>query len=169
MTTGGMHRCKGVPPKTRKVGPGHASSAKVWQPLPKEEMNQVDRAGDLPGPVVFTNVPEYSLVDDLSGEPLPPPLVTLAKREEVTEIYRRERWIERSVEDCFRDTGKPPIRERWDVANKRDGLHPNVRCRLVAKHLAAKYGGKDMEDLFAAMPPLRDVEGTPGESDSKAR
>ena len=38
--------------------------------------------------------------------------------------------------------------------NKGDELHPNVRCRLVAKHLVAKYGGKDAEDLFAAMPPF---------------
>ena len=98
-------------------------------------------------------------MDDLSGEPLPPPLVTLAKREEVTEMYRREVWIERSVEDCFRDIGKPPIPVRWVVANKGDALHPNIRCRLVAKHLAAKYGGKDiMEDLFAAMPPFEMVK-----------
>ena len=35
-----------------------------------------------------------------------------------------------------------------------DKKDPKVRCRLVAKRLAAKYGGKDMEDLFAAMPPF---------------
>ena len=93
-------------------------------------------------------------MDDLSVEPLPSPLVTLAKREEVTEMYRREAWVERSIEDCFRDTGKPPIPVRWVVANKGDALRPNVRYRLVAKHLAAKYGGKDMEDLFAATPPF---------------
>ena len=40
------------------------------------------------------------------------------------------------------------------VTNKGDELHPNVRCRLLAKHLAAKYGGKEAEDLFAAMPPV---------------
>ena len=40
------------------------------------------------------------------------------------------------------------------VTNNGDELHPNVRCRLVAKHLAAKYGGKDAEDLFPAMPPF---------------
>ena len=51
-------------------------------------MGQVDRASDPPGKLVFTNVPEYSLVDDLSGDPLPAPLVTLAKREEITEMYR---------------------------------------------------------------------------------
>ena len=47
---------------------------------------------------------------------------------------------------------------RWVVTNKGDALHPNVRCRLVAKHLAAKYGGKDMEDLFAAMHPFELVK-----------
>ena len=123
-----------------------------------EGVSQVNRAGDFPRPLVFTNVLEYSVVDDLSGEPLAPPLVTLAKREEVTEMYRREVWVERSVEDCLRDTGKPPIPVRWVVTNKGDAMHPTVRCRLVAKHLAAKYGGKDMEDLFAAMPPFELVE-----------
>ena len=56
---------------------------------------------------MFTNVPEYSLVDDLSGEPLPSPLGTLAKREEVTEMYRREVWRGKSIKDCFRDAEKP--------------------------------------------------------------
>ena len=47
---------------------------------------------------------------------------------------------------------------RWVTANKGAALHPNVRCRLVAKHLASKYGEKDMEDLFAAMPPFELVK-----------
>ena len=47
-----------------------------------------------------------------------------------------------------------PIPVRWVVTDKGDELRPNVRCRLVAKHLAAKYGGKDAGDLFAAMPPF---------------
>ena len=36
---------------------------------------------DLPGRLVFTNVEEYSLKDDLSGDPLDGALVTIAKRE----------------------------------------------------------------------------------------
>ena len=35
-----------------------------------------------------------------------------------------------------------------------DELHSIIPCRLVAKHLVAKYGGKDAEDLLAAMPPF---------------
>ena len=57
-----------------------------------EEVHQIDRAAGIPGSLVFTNIPEYSLVDDLSGDSLPAPLVTLAKREEITEMYRRKVW-----------------------------------------------------------------------------
>ena len=105
------------------------------------EVNRVDRAAELPGGLVFTDIAEYSLTDDLSGEALDGQLVTIAKREEVTAIYRRTVWTEAPVADCIRDTGKPPIPVRWVSTNKGDKLHPNVRCRLVAKHLAAKYGG----------------------------
>ena len=109
---------------------------------------------NLPGRLVFTDVEEYSLWDDLSGESLDGSLVTVAKREEISEMYRRSVWTETLTEACIRDTGKPPIPVRWVTTNKGDKLHPNVRCRLVAKHLVAKYGGKELsEDLFAAMPP----------------
>ena len=91
-----------------------------------EEIHQIGRAADIPGSLVFTNIPEYSLVDDLSGDSLPAPLVTLAKREEIAEMYRRKVWVEKSVEDCLRDTGKLPIPVRWVVTNKGDRLHPNV-------------------------------------------
>ena len=62
--------------------------------------------------------------------------------------------MERSVDDCYRDTGKPPFPVRWVVTNKGNELHPHVRCRPVAKHLAARHGGTDAEDLFAAMLPF---------------
>ena len=64
---------------------------------------------DLPGRLVFTDVAEYSLRDDLSGEPFGGVLVAMAKREEITEIYRRSVWTEMPESDCLRDTGKPPI------------------------------------------------------------
>ena len=109
--------------------------------------------------MVFSEIVEYSLTDDLSGEALDGHLVTMAKREEITEVYRRRVWSEVPVADCLRDTGKAPIPTRWVTTNKGDTLHPNVRCRLVAKHLAAKYGGKFLkEDLFAAMAPFELVK-----------
>ena len=109
--------------------------------------------------MVFTDIAEYSLTDDLSGEALDGQLVTIANREEVTEIYRRTVWTEAPVADCIRETVKPPIPVRWVSTNKGDRLHPNVRCRPVAKHLAAKYGGKEStEDLFAGIPPFELVK-----------
>ena len=40
----------------------------------------------LPNGLVFTDLAEYSLVDDLSGEALDGHLVTMAKHEEITEV-----------------------------------------------------------------------------------
>ena len=102
-------------------------------------VGQVDRATDPPGKLVFTNIPEYSVVDDLSGDPLPASLVTLAKREEITEMYRRSVWTETSTSECVNATGKPPIPVRWVITNKGDKANYNVRARLVAKHLVAKW------------------------------
>jgi len=115
----------------------------TWSAISEDRpgVGQIDRATGTPGNLVFTNVPEYSVVDNLTGEDPPASLVTIAKREEITEMYRRAVWKEELVEDCYRDIGKPPIPVRWVVMNKGDRLHPNIRCRLVATHLVAKYGG----------------------------
>ena len=112
-----------------------------------------DKEVNLPNGLVFTDLAEYSLVDDLSGEALDGHLVTLAKHEEITEIYRRSVWTEALVGDCIRDTGKPSIPVRWVVTNTGDKLHPNVRCRLVAKHLAAKYGGSHRRKISSPRCP----------------
>ena len=55
-------------------------------------------------------------------------------------------------------TGQRPISVRWVVHNKDDNQHPNVRARLVARRIREKYGGKDVDDLFAAMPPFEVVK-----------
>ena len=66
-----------------------------------------------------------------------PTLTIAAKREEVTEMYRRSVWLEKWVEDCYRDTGKPSMPVRWVTTNKGDKKDPKVRCQLVAKHFAS--------------------------------
>ena len=95
----------------------------------------------------FSRMWKSSLKDDLSGEPLDNAFVRLAKREEITEMYRRSVWTEAPDSACVRDTGKPPIPVRWVSTNKGDKLHPNLRCRLVAKHLAAKCGAKSCQKI----------------------
>ena len=54
------------------------------------------------------------------------------------------------IEDCWRDTGKPPIRVKWLHVNKGDDLHREYRSRLVAQEIKTDK----REDLFAATPPL---------------
>ena len=82
--------------------------------------------------------------EDLTGKPLDPGLTIGAQREEIIEMYPRQVWLGKYVAEWYRDIGKPPIPVHWVKTNKGDKIHPNVRCRLVAKHMAAKYGGKDM-------------------------
>ena len=94
--------------------------------------------------------PSYTLV----GEVLPLEMVKSAKREELFEMCRRSVRTETSIADCVKVTDKPPIPVRCVISNKRGKLNNNVRARLVAKHLVAKYGGKGLHELFAAMPPL---------------
>lgn len=108
--------------------------------------------------LAFVEWEEKNGVGDLIGEELLPNLVKLAKCEELSEMYRRSVWTEASLKDCSEKTGKPPIPGRWVITNKGDKKNYNVRARLVAKHLVAKYRGKGLHDLFAAMPPFEMVK-----------
>ena len=63
----------------------------------------------IPGDLVFQDIPERNIADDRTGKPSEAVRVTSAKHEELTEMYRRQVWVERAVDECFHDTGKPPI------------------------------------------------------------
>ena len=56
----------------------------------------------LPGDLVLRDILEKNIVDDLSGKPLDGVRVTAAKHEELTEMYRRQVWVERPIADCYR-------------------------------------------------------------------
>ena len=109
-------------------------------------------------PPTFVEWEEGWVLDDLTGDVLPPHLVKLAKQEELTEMYRRSVWTEAPPSECIDVAGMPPIPARWVITNKGDKVNYNVRARLVAKHLVAKYGGKGLRELFAAMPPFEMVK-----------
>lgn len=94
-------------------------------------------------------------MDDLIGGWLPADLVRQAKVEELTDMYRRGIWTEVPTTSCYIETKAGPISVRWVITNKRDAKKPAVRARLVARHTAAKYGGKDgLYELFVAMAPF---------------
>ena len=89
---------------------------------------------------------------------MPLELVSLAKRDELTEMYRESVWTEIPTSSCTSSTGKPPIPVHWAITNKGDKKNDNLRAGLVAKHIVAKYGGTRLHELFVAMPPFEMVK-----------
>ena len=85
----------------------------VLRPAAFSPCGSVTLASDL----VLRDIPERNIADNLSGKPLDGVRVAAAKHEELTEMYRRQVWVERPTADCFRDIGKPPIPVRWVVTN----------------------------------------------------
>ena len=55
----------------------------------------VSRVSLLPGDLVLQDIPEKNVSDDLSGKPLDGVRVTSANHEELTEMHRRQVWVER--------------------------------------------------------------------------
>ena len=49
-------------------------------------------------------------------------------------VHEEKRHLEaKSIEECWRRTGKAPIGVRWADTNKGSDEAPDVRCRLVAR------------------------------------
>ena len=63
-------------------------------------------------------------------------------------------WVKVDREQCFRDTGKPPIKLRCVDINKGDETKPNHRNRIVAKEIKTS----NRPDLFAATPPIEHIK-----------
>ena len=73
--------------------------------------------------------------------------------EEVGYIVKRGIWSERSVEECWRVTGKEPMSVRWVDTNKGTKEKPDVRSRMVGRDFKGGKG-RDEDELFASTPPL---------------
>ena len=73
-----------------------------------------------------------------------------ARKEEIDQYHEHDVYTKADIDECMKETGKPPIKVRWIDINKGDNLNPDYRSRLVAKEI--KQYNRD--DLFAATPPL---------------
>ena len=87
--------------------------------------------------------------DDLTGREMNAEDTRLGREEEIEYMQNRRIWDEKDEEDCWKDTGKPPVSVRWVDVQKGE----EVRCRLVARDFKPKWED-DRADLFASMPPL---------------
>ena len=93
---------------------------------------------------------QQEFYDNLSGEWLDPGMVREARKTEMEEVEKHGVYEKVPLEECYKETGKPPIGTRWVDTNKGDKIHPEYRSRLVAQEINMDK----REDLFAATPPL---------------
>ena len=88
--------------------------------------------------------------DDVTGAELDAGMVKSARQDEISYIRKMGLYKNVPASNCWKDTGKGPIKVRWIDINKGDVKQPNYRSRLVAKEINTY---KQM-DLFAATPLL---------------
>ena len=111
--------------------------------------NRVEGPADLEIAIVQGHG-EEKYWDDLSGKSLIPEMVQKARLEELGEIAKHGVYERVPLDECWKNTGQPPIGTRWVDVNKGDDENPDYRSRLVAQELNTEK----REDLFAATPPL---------------
>ena len=123
------------------------------------ELNAADAYSAGPVPELPTVDPEWEeqYVDDVNGGILPRKEVEKAREVEMQYLHKQEVYTPVPIEQCFEDTGKPPIKVRWLDTNKGDPSHPNYRSRLVVKDVKAAKKPEDQLPanlLFSSTPPL---------------
>ena len=70
--------------------------------------------------------------DDLTGQPLDPKFVAVARAKGLEYFESKGVWKMKPIEDARRRTEKPPVTVRWVDDSKGDDLNQNIRSRLVA-------------------------------------
>ena len=93
---------------------------------------------------------DEKFMDDLTGQPFDPILCRAARKKEMDFVRDKGLWVKRSVDECWKRTGRPPVTVRWVETNKGDDVTPNIRSRLVARQIR----GPGQEAVFAPTPPL---------------
>ena len=70
--------------------------------------------------------------DEITGAVLPPALVQQARAEEVKFMLDWGVWEPAPIADCWRETGKAPIRSHWLDVNKWHATQPVIWSRLLS-------------------------------------
>ena len=55
------------------------------------------------------------------------------RKEEIDEFHKHEVYTKTELSECWKETGKAPVKVRWIDINKGDSENPDYRSRLVAK------------------------------------
>ena len=81
-------------------------------------------------------------------------MVREARADELDTVRKMKVWVKVDREQCFKDTGRPPIKLRWVDVNKGDDSKPKYRSRIAAKEIKTN----NRPDLFAATPPIEHIK-----------
>ena len=73
--------------------------------------------------------------DEVSNKQLEREGVIMARKEEKSEFRKHGVYIKVKEEECWKETGKAPIRVRWIDINKGDENNKEYRSRLVAQEI----------------------------------
>ena len=71
--------------------------------------------------------------DDVLGGWLDPVLIPKAREEEMQYVKKHAVYEKVTVSQCWKKTGKNPIKTGWADTNKKTSECPNIRSRWVAK------------------------------------
>lgn len=66
--------------------------------------------------------------DEVSNKPLETDAVIAARMDEIKQIHLHGVYDKVSIQDCWDNTGKPPVKVKWVDINKGDDINPDVRC-----------------------------------------
>ena len=83
-----------------------------------------------------------------------PVLVRKAREEEMQFVKKHAVYEKVPMSQCWKETGKNPIKTGWADTNKGTSECPNMRSRWVAK----EYNTGPRPDLFSATSPLEGVK-----------
>ena len=88
--------------------------------------------------------------DEMSGKQLNSEEAIAARFDEIKQFHSHDVYEKVPIEDCWKSTGKAPVKIKWVDINKGDNVNHDYRSRLVAK----EFKMDKRLDLFAATPPL---------------
>ena len=89
--------------------------------------------------------------DDVAGKLLNSDRLRAPTVDERDGVYKRNVFIKAAIQQCYSDTGVPPISTKW--VDEGDDDDPDYRSRWVGRQF--KGGDKDRVGLFAATPTQR--------------
>ena len=102
----------------------------------------------------LNSIREGKYWDDAKGGWLDPVLVRKAREEEMQYVKKHVVYEKVPISQCWKETGKNPIKTGWADTNKGTSECPNIRSRWVAK----EYNTGPRPDLFSATSPLEGVK-----------